>query len=110
MGMSLLYVSYIIGKFNYDLQGKKGRYHGGPVFWVLICNFSLPITLTHTSSMLKVMGFVDLGKYIFENRFIVVIWSTMTLIILYLSFIVLSYLYGRLQEKTSLRIVENGLL
>jgi hypothetical protein len=106
----LLYPSYIIGKFNHDLQGKRGRYHGGPVFWVLICNFSLPIILAHTSSVLKVMGFIDVSKYVFENRFIVVLWSTITLIILYLISIITLYLYKRFQRKMSLRIVENGCL
>lgn len=79
---SLIYSSYKIEKFNHDLQGKKNRYCGGLISWILIFNFSLPIVFAQLSVVLKLAGFVDLSKYIFENRFIACFWSTIVLILL----------------------------
>jgi len=109
MGMSLLYISYMIGKFNHDLQGKKGRYYGGPVFWILICDFSLPVISAQLSSILKIVGFEGAGNYLFENRFTLMLWSTIILIVLFFLTIPLVYFYQKFRDRLNLRIVENGL-
>jgi len=113
VGTTVLYVTYTVGKFNHSLytnnQKKylQTRYCGGLIFWILATGFGLPLILNSLSFLLKKMGFDVIGNYIFECRFLAMIWFALIVTSLYLLGIFLKYLYRRFKKKLNFRILTN---